>query len=113
MLLETQKSPDSLLLQEFEEMIDNSSNLLLSEDFHGADFEEAVNETIIDNTPKWPNDIYQEFAKICTDYDLSNKATDAFIKFFNKYANLKISPLPKSAKEMHKFIDSMEAPNLD
>ena len=62
---------------------------------------------------QWPNEIYQEFTKICVNYDLSNQATNAFIHFFNKYSSLKESPLPKNSRDMHKFMDSIVAPNLD
>ena len=63
-----------------------------SEDLYGANFEDAVNETLDDFVQQWPNEIYQEFAKICVNHDLSNQATDSFIHFFNKNANLKKSP---------------------
>jgi hypothetical protein len=100
-----------------EEIIDHASDTetdsVDSEDFRGASFEDAVNETLDDSVQQWPNEIYQEFTKICVNHDLSNQATDAFIHFFNKNANLKESPLPKNSREMHKFMDSMVAPNLD
>ena len=111
-------SSNPLLSQEFnEETTDDSStevDSVDSEDFHGASFEDAVNETLNDDfVQQWPNKIYKEFTKICVNHDLSNQATNAFICFFNKYSNLKESPLPKNSREMHKFMDSMVAPNLD
>ncbi|PKC58210.1 hypothetical protein RhiirA1_471324 [Rhizophagus irregularis] len=84
-----------------------------SEDFHGAKFEDAVNETLDDSVLQWPNETYREFAKICVDYDLSNQAVDSFINFFNKNANLNKSPLPNNSREMHKFMNSIVSPNLD
>ena len=108
---------DEEIIDDFdEEIIDDSDteiDLVDSEDFHGANFEDVVNETLDDFVQQWPNEIYQEFAKICINHDLSNQATDSFIHFFNKNANLKKSPLPKNSREMHKFMDSMVAPNLD
>ena len=85
------------------------------EDLQGASFEDAVKETLNNDIdiPQWPNEIYQEFAKICVDNDLSNNVTDSFIQFFNKNANIKESPLPKNSKEMHKFMNTLVAPNLD
>ncbi|CAG8652333.1 1528_t:CDS:1, partial [Funneliformis caledonium] len=77
------------------------------EDFCEANFEDAAIKMIEDQIPQWPNEIYQVFAKICIDYDLSNQATDSFICFFNKYVNLKVSSLLKSSKEMHKHMSSM------
>ena len=58
MLLETQKSPDSLSLQEFEEMIDDSSNLLLSQEFEEEMMDDSsdpllfqnFNENIVDDS---------------------------------------------------------------
>ena len=68
-----------------------------------------MNEDIIEKL----HSLYQEFAKICVDNDLSNNVTDSFIQFFNKNANIKESPLPKNSKEMHKFMNTLVAPNLD
>ena len=96
-----------------DEFMDIETDSVDSEDFHGANFEDAVNETLDDFVQQWPNEIYQAFAKICVNNDLSNHATDSFIKFFNKNANIKESPLPKNSREMYKFMDSLAAPNLD
>ncbi len=43
-----------------------------SEDFCETNFEDAAIEMIEDQISQWPNEIYQVFAKICVDYDLSN-----------------------------------------
>ncbi|CAG8781677.1 7917_t:CDS:2, partial [Gigaspora rosea] len=40
------------------------------EDFYGASFENAVNEMIENHIPEWPNEIYQEFAKLYILYNL-------------------------------------------
>jgi hypothetical protein len=92
---------------------DTETDSVDSEDFHGASFEDAVNGSRDNSAQQWPNDIYQEFAKLCVNNDLSNQAIDSFIHFFNNNANLKESPLPKNSKAMHKFMNSMLAPNLD
>jgi hypothetical protein len=102
-----------LVEEDTDDDLDTETDSVDSEDFHGASFEDAVNESLDNSIQQWPNDIYQEFAKICINNDLSNQATDSFIHFFNNYANLKESPLPKNSKEMHKFMNSMVAPNLD
>ncbi|CAB5189644.1 unnamed protein product [Rhizophagus irregularis] len=99
--------------EEFMNISDSDIDSVDSEDFHGASFEDAVNATLDINISQWPNEIYKEFAEICINNDLSNQTTDSFIRFFNKNANIKNSPLPKNSREMHKFIDSMVAPNLD
>ena len=49
---------------EFINNSDTETDSVDSEDFYGASFEDAVNETFDDNNPQWPNEIYQEFAKI-------------------------------------------------
>ena len=36
----------------------------------------------------------------------------AIIKFFNKHANLNISPLPKSIEKGRKYMDNLNLPNL-
>lgn len=99
--------------EEFMNISDSDIDSVDSEDFHGASFEDAVNATLDINISQWPNEIYKEFAEICINNNLSNQTTDSFIRFFNKNANIKNSPLPKNSREMHKFIDSMVAPNLD
>uniref|UniRef100_U9SL69 C2H2-type domain-containing protein n=1 Tax=Rhizophagus irregularis (strain DAOM 181602 / DAOM 197198 / MUCL 43194) TaxID=747089 RepID=U9SL69_RHIID len=99
--------------EEFMNISDSDIDSVDSEDFHGASFEDAVNATLNINISQWPNEIYKEFAEICINNNLSNQTTDSFIRFFNKNANIKNSPLPKNSREMHKFIDSMVAPNLD
>lgn len=96
-----------------EEFLDIEIDPVDSEDFQGASFEDAVNEALNDSVLQWPNEIYREFAKICVNNDLSNHAVNSFIKFFNKNANIKESPLPKNSREMYKFMDSLTAPNLD
>jgi len=48
------------------------TNSVDSEDFCEANFEDAAIEMIEDQISQWPNEIYQVFAKICVDYDLSN-----------------------------------------
>ncbi|CAG8633608.1 4050_t:CDS:2 [Funneliformis caledonium] len=124
--LEIQNSSYSPLLQELdhnEEIMSDNEDIIYgsdtdtdsvdSEDFCGASFEDAVNDIINEHIPQWPNEIYQEFAKICIDYELSNQAINSFIRFFNKNANLEKSPLPKNSKEMHEFMNSMAVLNLD
>jgi hypothetical protein len=64
---------------EFMNDSDTETDSVDSEDFRGASFEDAVNETLDDNISQWPNEVYQEFAKICINNDLSNHAVDSFI----------------------------------
>ncbi|CAI2198862.1 3742_t:CDS:1, partial [Funneliformis geosporum] len=67
----------------------------------------AVNDTIEKHIPQWPNKTYQEFVKICVNFELSNQAIDSLIHFFNKNANFEESPLLKNSKAIHSFMNSI------
>ncbi|RGB39361.1 hypothetical protein C1646_754602 [Rhizophagus diaphanus] len=66
--------------ENFMDDLDTETDSVDSDDFCEASFEDAVNETLDDNTPQWPNETYQEFTKICVNNDLSNQAIDSFIQ---------------------------------
>ncbi|CAG8661270.1 15339_t:CDS:2 [Funneliformis caledonium] len=83
--LEIQNSPYSPLLQVLDHdekimsdteviiySLDTDTDLVDSEDFCEASFEDAVNDMIDEHILQWPNEIYQKFAKICIDYELFN-----------------------------------------
>jgi len=46
-------------------------------------------------------------------FDFSDSATDSLIRFFNSYTHLEKPLLPTSAREMRRFMNSIEAPLLD
>ncbi|RIB06924.1 hypothetical protein C2G38_2215893 [Gigaspora rosea] len=57
-------------------------------------------------------DDYDEFMEIVNRYQFSNSANDAVIKFFNKYSNLDISPLPSTTKSGKEFLDNLTIPHM-
>jgi hypothetical protein len=54
-----------------------------------------------------PNDAYSDLMKLVIKHNLNNKAGNAIIKFFNKYSNLSISPLPKNIEAGRKYMDKI------
>jgi hypothetical protein len=84
-----------------------------SDDLKGASFLECAKESLENPWLQWPNEAYWDFARICVTFDLSDSTMDALIHFFNCYTNFEKSLLPTNAKEMRKFINSIEAPLLD
>lgn len=44
--------------------------------------------------------------------NISNKIGDKIIKFFNKYSNLKKSPLPKSTKNGKDYLNQINSPSV-
>lgn len=87
------------------------------EDFQGASLDDALETIEGKNKPecitKWPNDAYRDFMKLIVDGNISNKIGDKIIKFFNKYSNLKDSPLPKSAKNGKDYLNQINSPSVD
>lgn len=85
------------------------------------DFEDILPESELDadteeseikvNT-SYPNEAYADLMLLITKYKLNNATGNAIIKFFNKHANLSISPLPKSIEKGRKHMDNMNMPNL-
>ncbi len=45
-------------------------------------------------------------------YKLNNKASNAIIKFFNKYSNFVTLPLPKNIKKGREFINNITFADL-
>ena len=81
----------------FEDILENSD---LNEEFE------------IEMNTSYPNEAYADLMTLVTKYKLNNTAGNAIIKFFNKHANLNISPLPKSIEKGRKYMDNMNIPNL-
>jgi len=84
-----------------------------SDDFKGASFLECAEESSEKHELQWPNEAYRDFARICVNFDFSDSATDSLIRFFNSYTHLEKPLLPTSAREMRRFMNSIEAPLLD
>ena len=81
-------------------------------DFEGALFDDAFDDLYYSQNIEWPNNAYCEFMKIVNKYQLSNSADDAFINFFNKFANLDTSPLLPSTKTEKEFLDESTLPYM-
>jgi len=60
----------------------------------------------------YPNEAYGDLMALVTKYKLNNTTGNAIIKFFNKHANFVTSPLPKSIKQGHDYMDNMNLPTL-
>ena len=58
---------------------------------------------------EWPNDAYRDFMELIVENNVFNKTGDKFIKFFNKYSNLKESPLPKSTKNGKDYLNQINS----
>jgi hypothetical protein len=75
---------------------------------HSSNFENIIFEDLIINQDilesesdvnvNYPNEAYEDFMTLVIKNKLSNKTGNEIIHFFNKYANLVISPLPKSTE---------------
>jgi len=61
---------------------------------------------------EWPNDAYYDFMKLIIKGNISNKIGDKIIKFFNKYSNLKKSPLPKLTKNGKDYLNQINSPSI-
>ncbi|RHZ54180.1 hypothetical protein Glove_429g4 [Diversispora epigaea] len=61
---------------------------------------------------EFPNNAYADLMALVTNYNLSNEATNAVIRFFNEHSNLPLSPLPKNAKKGRELMEKMKIPTL-
>ncbi len=64
------------------------------------------------HTVYYSNEAYADLMSLITKYKLSNVTENAIIKFFNKYANLDSSSLPKSIEEECNFMNNMNLLNF-
>ena len=69
------------------------------------EYEPEINAT-------YPNEAYGDLLTLVTKHKLSNVTGNAIINFFNKHANLKKSPLPKSIEQGLKYMNNMNLPSL-
>ena len=69
-------------------------------------------ESEVENIKEFPNEAYADLMTLVTENNLSNKAENAIIKFFNKHSDLSRSPLPKSIETGQKFMDKMNISHL-
>lgn len=94
---------------EYEEKLDSEN----SEDEEPRIFEEPeIFEEFKSPKPEFPNEAYKDLMLLVTDHKLSNKASNAIIRFFNKHSALSKSPLPKNIEKGREFMNKMNYPNL-
>jgi hypothetical protein len=74
--------------------------------------ESSAEESEPETTVNYPSEAYGDLMSLVTKHKLSNVTGNAIINFFNKHANLKKSPLPKSIEQGRKYMDSMNLPSL-
>src|SRR5256885_13378885 len=93
---------------ETDEEIDVNLTFLISidpEDYCGIMLDDAIKDKTHSLTTKWPNNIYCEFMKIVTEYQLSNSCDDRLIKLFNSIENVNKNVFLKTTKAGQKFFD--------
>jgi Plavaka transposase len=101
--LETE-GPEAENFEEFEDSeIDVLEHVTLKE------FETSKPEACTE----FPNEAYKDLMVLVTKHNISNKAGNGIINFFNKHSKLLKSPLPKSIEEGRKFMNNMDFPNLE
>ncbi|RHZ87249.1 hypothetical protein Glove_38g63 [Diversispora epigaea] len=61
---------------------------------------------------EFPNEAYADLMTLVTKHNLSNKAGNSIIKFFNRHSDLSQSPLPKNIETGRKFMDKMNISQL-
>jgi hypothetical protein len=87
------------------------------EDLQGASLDDALDAIEGRSKPeyiaKWPNDAYRDFMNLIIEGNISNRIGDKIISFFNKYNNLKESPLPKSTKNGKDYINQINSPSIN
>ena len=96
-------------------LISDDDNLLISETNSNKD-EDILEDTLEESEPEvnanYPNEEYGDLMALVTKHKLTNNTGNAIIRFFNKYANLDTSPLPKSIEQGRIYMDNMNLPSL-
>ncbi|RIB28814.1 hypothetical protein C2G38_2156894 [Gigaspora rosea] len=105
-------STDSELLSMEDEQPRTESIEIDPDDYDSASFDDAFHDLQHPQDVEWPNDAYRKFMEIVNRYQFSNSASDAVIKFFNKYSNLDVSLLPSTTKSGKEFLDNSTIPHM-
>src|SRR3954453_22032143 len=69
--------------------------------------EDILEESEPEMNSDYSNEAYGNLMSLVTKHKLSNATGNAIIKFFNKHANLNISPLSKSIEKERKYMDNI------
>ncbi|RHZ79456.1 hypothetical protein Glove_145g8 [Diversispora epigaea] len=76
-------------------------------------YNEPEEEPEVESIREFPNEAYADLMTLVIENNLSNKAGNAIIKFFNKYSDLpQSSPLPKNIETGRKFMNKMNISQL-
>ncbi|RHZ73017.1 hypothetical protein Glove_235g46 [Diversispora epigaea] len=104
-------------LYEFEECEDQSNEKLRNSEFFEERFR-SIEESEIEEPEivepkieinKFPNEAYADLMTLVIKHNLNNKAGNAIIKFFNKYSNVSVFPLPKNIVVGRRYMDKMNS----
>ena len=95
----------------FEDYETNQNEDIFENILENSDLNEEPEIEIEMNT-SYLNEAYADLMTLVIKQNLNNATGNAIIKFFNKYANLSTSPLPKSIEKGREFMDKMNIPNL-
>jgi hypothetical protein len=90
------------------DLLEISSNEDVIEDILDDILEESKDEV----NANFPNEAYGDLMALVTKHNFSNSTANTIIKFFNKHANLSISPLPKSIKQGREYMANMNLSTL-
>ncbi|RHZ78432.1 hypothetical protein Glove_165g52 [Diversispora epigaea] len=73
----------------------------------------SYNEPEVESIREFPNEAYTDLMTLVIENNLSNKAGNAIIKFFNKHSDLsQLSPLPKNIETGRKFMNKINISQL-
>ncbi|RHZ62265.1 hypothetical protein Glove_341g78 [Diversispora epigaea] len=73
----------------------------------------SYDEPEIESIREFSNEAYADLMTLVIENNLSNKAGNAIIKFFNKHSDLpQSSPLPKNIETGRKFMNKMNISQL-
>ncbi|RHZ44430.1 hypothetical protein Glove_726g10 [Diversispora epigaea] len=76
-------------------------------------YDEPEEELEVESIREFPNEAYADLMTLVIENNLSNKAGNAIIKFFNKHSDLpQSSPLPKNIETGRKFMNKMNISQL-
>ncbi|RHZ65586.1 hypothetical protein Glove_314g17 [Diversispora epigaea] len=99
-------------LQNYTEKSDtNMSNTLEEFEPKSLTLQDNIEESEVE-IKEFPNEAYADLMTLVTKHNLSNKAGNSIIKFFNRHSDLSQSPLPKNIETGRKFMDKMNISQL-
>ncbi|RHZ52875.1 hypothetical protein Glove_456g8 [Diversispora epigaea] len=99
-------------LQNYTEKSDtNMSNTLQELEPKSLTLQDNIEESEVE-IKEFPNEAYADLMTLVTKHNLSNKAGNSIIKFFNRHSDLSQSPLPKNIETGRKFMDKMNISQL-